>query len=401
MISKVFPTFSSRWKSETQIPRSISAESAPRVLMVTPRYFPCMGGVETHVYEVARRLAALGVQITVLTTDLSGQLPIIEKVDGVTIQRVRAWPANRDFYWAPDIYRIIQEGGWDVVHLQSYHTLVAPLAMFAAVRAKIPYVVTFHGGGHSSGIRNRLRNLQQLLLRPLLARAFRLIAVARFESELYGKRLHLNNEQFVLIPNGCDIAAPPQLNPQAKSSGSADDTITIASIGRLERYKGHQRMIAALPYILKQRPNVRLWIAGAGPYESELIRLATELGVADFVKIRAIPGSQREVMAQEVSKAALVTILSDFETHPIAAIEALALGRPLLVTDTSGLHELAQNGYARAIPLSSTSKEIGEAVVHCLSQPLIPKQLQLPTWDECALSLKDLYLMSLQIREYR
>ena len=42
-----------------------------RLLMVTPRYFPYVGGVETHVYEVARRLADVGVEVTVLTKRLS------------------------------------------------------------------------------------------------------------------------------------------------------------------------------------------------------------------------------------------------------------------------------------------------------------------------------------------
>lgn len=46
-----------------------------RVLQVALRYFPFMGGVETHTYEVARRLARQGVDVTVLTTDTTGKLP--------------------------------------------------------------------------------------------------------------------------------------------------------------------------------------------------------------------------------------------------------------------------------------------------------------------------------------
>ena len=179
-----------------------------RLLMVTPRYFPLMGGVETHVHEVARRLARRGVDVTVLTTNPAGELPSVEDVEGVTVRRVRAWPANRDYYFAPEIGRIVQEGEWDLVHLQSYHTLVAPITMAAARRAHVPYVVTFHPGGHTSQLRNRLRGVQQLLLRPLLAGAERLIAVARFELEMFSRRLHLPHEKFVHIPNGCDIKAP-------------------------------------------------------------------------------------------------------------------------------------------------------------------------------------------------
>jgi glycosyltransferase involved in cell wall biosynthesis len=358
---------------------------ALRVLLVTPFFFPNMGGVETHVYEVARRLARAGVAVTVLTTDRTGQLPGAEEVDGVQIRRVRAWPAQRDYCLAPAIAAVIQSGGWDIVHVQSYHTLVAPLAMWAAWRAQIPYIVTFHGGGHSSHLRNGLRAVQHLLLRPLLARAERLVAVANFEIEFYSQRLRLPAERFVYIPNGADIAKVEGATAPPPHSS------LIASVGRLERYKGHQRVIAALPYILQQRPDIHLWIAGAGPYKSALERLAAKLGVADRVEIRAIPAADRTRMAAELAKAALVTVLSDYETHPIAALEALALGRSLLVTDTSGLRELAERGLARAVPLTSTASQVAAAVLEQLQHPLLPAALTLPSWDACARELLSLY----------
>jgi len=93
----------------------------------------------------------------------------------------------------------------------------------------------------------------------------------------------------------------------------------------------------------------------------------------------------------ELSKTALVVLLSEFETHPIAALEALALGRPLLVADTSGLSELAQRGWARAIPLESSPQQVAAAVVDQLRRPDPPMAIELPTWDQCASGLLSLY----------
>lgn len=352
--------------------------------MVTPRYFPFTGGVESHVYEVARRLVQSGAQVTVLTADPGGRLAAHETQGQIHIWRVRAWPARRDYYFAPGLYQVIQQGDWDLIHIQSYHTLVPPLAMLAARRFKIPYVVTFHGGGHSSRFRNAARRWQRALLRPLLARARKLIAVARFEIEFYGHELGIPGDRFALIPNGSDL---PQVTPRP----SPGDDLRIASIGRLERYKGHQRILAALPQILEQQPNVRLWIAGSGPYETELRRLAMQLRVTDYLQIRAIPAPDRAAMAAELSKAALVTLLSEYETHPIAAMEALALGVPVLVADTPGLRELAEQGLARSIPLASSATQVAEAVLENLRHPPLRKAVRLPTWDDCAASLLALY----------
>ena len=63
-----------------------------RILMVTPRFLPEVGGVEMHVAEVVRRIAASDHGVTVLTTDRSGRLPKEEEWNGVAIRRVRAWP---------------------------------------------------------------------------------------------------------------------------------------------------------------------------------------------------------------------------------------------------------------------------------------------------------------------
>ena len=320
-----------------------------RVLLVAARYFPYMGGLETHVYEVGRRLVRAGVQVTVLTTDVSGQLLTSENMEGMQIRRVRSWPSNKDYYFAPDIYRIITQEKWDLVHCQGYHNLVPPLAMLAARRARIPYIVTFHSGGDSSLLRKALRHLQWMVLRPLLAQAEYLISPSKWEVEFFRERLHLPESQFVVIPNGSyHLPLAPEATGQKKNS------TLIVSVGRLERYKGHQRMIAALPKVQEQVPDVQLRIVGVGPYEATLRKMARELGVARCVEIRPIPPGDGNGMAALLAQADLVTLLSEHEAQGIAVLEALSLQRPVLVANTSALQDFAENDLARAVPLNST-----------------------------------------------
>jgi glycogen synthase len=355
-----------------------------RLLYVTPRFAPLMGGVETHVEQIARRMAGAGLNIHVLTTNPGG-LPAEEVRDGVHIQRVGYWPRQGDLYFAPEMGQVIRRGGWDLVHLQSYHTLVAPMAMLAARRAGIPYLVTFHGGGHSSRMRTAIRRLQHRLLKPLLSQAERLVAVAQFEIPYFSSRLGISPDKFVLIPNGADLPAVPSVD------GTVKNGTVIASIGRLERYKGHHRILAAMPHILHRRPDARLWVAGTGPYEGELRRQAERLGMTERVEIRAVPMAERQQMARELSQVDLVVLLSEYETHPIGVLEALSLGRPVLVADTTGLGELSRKGWARAVPLNSSPQQVAQAALAQMEQPLLPKKLDLFTWDDCASGLLALY----------
>jgi glycosyltransferase involved in cell wall biosynthesis len=352
--------------------------------MVSANAYPVMGGVETHIYEVAPRLRQAGFAVSVLTTDRTGTLPTHDQINGVSIMRVPSWPRDRDYYLAPGVARTIQRGNWNLVHCQGYHTFVPPLAMLASLRAGIPYVLTFHSGGHGSRLRTQLRSIQDLAMRPLLARARRLIAVSDFEADSFSRRLRLPPTRFMTIPNGTEMVLP------AGVSLESDDPSLILSVGRLERYKGHHRVIGALPHVIKLIPEARLRIVGAGPYESELVRFAREHGVADRVEIGSIPPTDRAGMATLLARAALVVLLSEYEAHPVAVAEALALRRRVLVADTSGLSELAKRNLARAIPLNSSPEETAQAVVEQLRSPA-PPQFDLPTWDECAGELGQIY----------
>ena len=61
---------------------------------------------------------------------------------------------------------------------------------------------------------------------------------------------------------------------------------------------------------------------------------------------------ERGELGALVRSSDVVVLLSEYEANPVAVMEALALGRKVVVADTSGLTELATNGYATAVPLS-------------------------------------------------
>jgi len=269
-----------------------------------------------------------------------------------------------------------------MVHVQCYQTFVAPTAMAAAARARTPYVLTFHGGGHSSPFRNAVRRPQLQVMRPLLKRSATLIASADWEIDHYSSMLGLPATKFVLIPNGADLPPAPAEPPRR-------DGKLLVSVGRLERYKGHQHAIAALPEVLRAVPDARLWIAGDGPFEDELRALAERLGVGDKVEIRAV--RDRAAYVAELSGASVAMLLSEFETHPIAAIEAIRLGIPMLVADNSGLAELARKRLAQAVSLDAGGAAHAAEIVRLIHDPPPAPQLEMPTWDDCVDQLMSLY----------
>jgi glycosyltransferase involved in cell wall biosynthesis len=358
--------------------------TVPRVLMVTPRFLPEMGGIEMHVHEVSKRLVMRGYAIDILTTDLSGALPTQESTFGVRVRRIPAWPKGRDYYFAPALRREIASAECDLIHIQGCHTFVAPLAMLAALQKRVPFVITFHSGGHSSRIRNTLRRPQWWALRPLVSHARHCVGVSRYEADFLGAAMHIPHERLTVIPNGAGITSISGLSPTQGGS-------LIVSIGRLERYKGHHRLIEALPEVLRDVPDARLRVLGEGPYKHQLMALIDRLNLHSEVIVGGIPPTDREKLGSVLGSAALVVLLSEYEAHPVAIMEALALGRRVLVTDCSGFREMVDHDAVAAVPRDANRVQVAAAVIANLGKGPLTNPISLPTWDQCAERLAAVY----------
>jgi glycosyltransferase involved in cell wall biosynthesis len=149
--------------------------------------------------------------------------------------------------------------------------------------------------------------------------------------------------------------------------------------------------------VLEREPRARLLIVGKGPYEEELRRQAEELGVGERVEITSVPAGDPEGMAALLGRVSLVVLMSEFESHPLVALEAAAAHRRLLVAEAGGLREIAEDGLGRGIPLDSTPEQIAAAALEELAKPLPAGSPQLTSWDECAVALLDLYGSLLKI----
>lgn len=362
----------------------------PRVLQVVQRFFPELGGTETHVAEVGRRLAARGdVELTVLATDRTGRLPRQESRDGYRVIRRRSYPESLDLYVCPGLVRVIRGGDWDLVHFQGVHTFVPPLGMLSALSARTPYVLSFHSGGHSSTARASLRDVQWKVLAPLLRRADHLIAVSRFEKAYFSRVTGVDPDRFTVIGNGGALPEAPGVVPVPGR---------IVTSGRLERYKGHHLAIEALPEVRRTIPEAHVVVLGTGAYEPELRALAGRLRVTDRVDFRSLPPGERAAMATELGSASVMAALSSYEAHPVAIMEAVTLGLPVVGLDVAGTGDLVEDGLVQGLPPDASTGQIAAALVAALQQvaaagphPHRPVAVDLPTWESGAQTLAGVY----------
>ncbi|MGD2165208.1 MAG: glycosyltransferase [Anaerolineae bacterium] len=172
----------------------------------------------------------------------------------------------------------------------------------------------------------------------------------------------------VLIYNGVDASL---LDERARRecgsclpSRVTRHTPRIGIVGRLTRQKGHRHLISAMNLVVQARC-AHLLIIGAGPFEDHLRRLASELGVQDFVHFL---GSRRDVLGI-LPHLDLLVSSSLWEGFPTVLLEAMAMGVPIVATDVSGSRELVHTGKTGILVPSGEPNALAEAILRMLDEP--------------------------------
>ncbi|CAL9459423.1 glycosyltransferase [Streptomyces sp. enrichment culture] len=304
--------------------------SRPRVLHVTQ---PVDGGVARMVTDLTRAQLAAGLRVAVACP--GGALADRLRALGAD---VRPWAATR----APGpalvgearrLHRVVEEVRPDLVHA---HSAKAGLAGRLAVRGRIPTVFQPHAWSFEAvgGSAARLALEWERWAGRWTART---VCVSEAE-RLRGVRAGLRGPWSV-IPNGVDLArfradAPgcAQHGPAGLRlrHGIAARTPLVVCVGRLCRQKGQDVLLAAWESVLARVPGARLVLVGDGPDRARLAARAP----ASVLFTGAVADAAAWYRAAD-----LVVLPSRWEGMALAPLEAMACGRPVVVTDVDGARE--------------------------------------------------------------
>ena len=227
--------------------------------------------------------------------------------------------------------------------LHSNNTGAEP-APIAARMAKIPNVLgTFHvlPSYDLDGVRNgkRYHLLESLSMRSL-HHAIACCDAARVD---WQARVGFRAEKCTVIYNGIDVKRVERQGTAKvarESMGLPTNGLLIASVGMLHRYKGFAFLIQALPAVLQKFPETQIAIAGTGPQEMELRRMAARAGVSASIHWLGFCGNVRTLL----EAADIYVQPSLVEACPMALLEAGAMGLPVAASAVGGVPEVILDG---------------------------------------------------------
>lgn len=137
----------------------------------------------------------------------------------------------------------------------------------------------------------------------------------------------------------------------------------VVYLGRLSYPKNPQRLMYVLSEVIKQLPNIKVAIIGTGDLEDETKKLCLQLNLCDNITFLGFKKNPYKILKN--SKVMVMT--SRWEGLPMCALEALALGVPIVSTPTDGLIAVVKNGENGY--LSDADDEIVQRIVQILTTP--------------------------------
>jgi len=258
------------------------------------------------------------------------------------------------------IARQVRRRGAALVHANS--TSVLPTAGAAAALAGVPCV------WHVRGLRFR-----RPLMRPYAALADAAVAVSHDVLRASGLRPGVRPELHV-VHNAIDADAfARQARPGSIRAelGVASGEPLLAVVAQLVPWKGHRRFLRALALVRRQWPHAVAVLAGDASlacsprYADELQEMADSLGLGRAVRFLGYRGDVAGVMAD----ADVLVVPSDAEPFGRVALEAMAVGTPVVAVGRGGLPEVVQDGVTGGLTRDLSPEALADAIGRMLSDP--------------------------------
>ncbi len=307
-----------------------------KILLATGIFFPDVGGPATHVRKIAEHLAGLGWKVTVVAFgDHKGSS---ESYRVVRVSR----KSGKLISWFLYTLVIARESfRSDVLYAFDLTTAGIPSAFFAKILRK-PLILRIGGDSiwerivekgerylpmrvyYEQGLFKKDKPTLYHVIRSVVHRADTVVIPCNFLKDIYVNYYDVSENKIKLIRN----PFPPKVSPTLESG-----TFTFLFAGRFVSYKNLPRVLKVFDSITAKHAQARLVLIGDGPEEAALKKQARALGS----KVEMIPKVDQKALFARInaSSVALAPALTEF--NPNFILEALALGKPALISRDNGL----------------------------------------------------------------
>ena len=326
------------------------------------------GGAEVVVLRLSSELRARGHEVVpVLLHGGLGWLGERYREAGFEPQMVRLGRSWIDVACVRELRALFRAQSIDVVHSHEFDMAVYGAA--AAWLARVPHVVTMHGGLTVTKALKR-----RIALRWAMRRSAATVAVSDATRQQFAQDLGVEARAFHVVHNGVPVVAGDAARVRTEFGVSHDDVVILA-VGTLERNKGHRLLLEALVRLQEggRRTPWKLIVAGGrgGDQHQPLLDYVGEHGLEGRVHIVTGRGDVADLQAL----ASVFAMPSLWEGLPMAVLEAMVAGNAIVASATGGIPEAIQDGRDGVLVQPGDVARLSEALGALLEDPGLRSRL--------------------------
>lgn len=333
-----------------------------------------------YFYWPVREAVLRGWEAEVLTFQVNNNQPSEEIIDGI---RVRRCPAGvrkgRPFSW-PFIRALLTTDA-DIVHCHGYAEGRSELSIVLARlhKRKVVFTPHFHTYPYPRPMRERY---DKTLGRFFFNLSDRVIVFTGYTYQQL-QSLGVKSERLLVIPH----VSRPEIFAESTNKKEAGKLLReagvtgsplILGVGQLIERKGWEYTVRCLPSIITHFPEAILLIVGPSqPAEpvfcQRLIRLATELGVLDHIKI--LQDNSAEFIEDAYRSATILTHPSFVESFGLVLLEAMTAGLPIVAHNGTGIPCIVDDGITGYVVDVRDVQSYTDALLALLKDPTLRQQM--------------------------
>ncbi|PHQ41880.1 glycosyl transferase family 1 [Halorubrum sp. C191] len=324
-----------------------------RILRVAPWIYPdTKGGGDYHVHAMSRDQAAMGHDVTVLTTREDESLPRVEETHGYTILRVSPGvtllgndvsPAVARYLWHAD------SEDFDVIHAHSHCYFVTNLAALKRRLGDIPLAITNHG----LYSQNAPERLFSLYLKTLGRWTFNQADVVFCYTDVDKQRVRdLGvSSSIEVVPNGIDTE---RFTPEGPESDLIDaEGPVVLFVGRFAEGKRPWLAVEAFAEVLAEYPDAELYLCGDGSLREDLETQVAELGIEEAVTF--LGHMPYDEMPKVYRSGDVLVLPSRAEGVPRTVLEAMASGTAIVTSQLEQIEDIVNSAGRTVEDMSAES----------------------------------------------
>jgi len=339
-----------------------------RILFVLENYLPNIGGVETIFKNLADGLVNQGHDVSIITHRIKGTKEK-ENIKGVKVYRVNVPPFGPRYWFTflsiPKVIKLAKNA--DIIHTTTFNAAFP--SWIASKILKKPCVITVHevwvGKWMEFTDMNPLNAfLHDLLERMIYSLSFDAYACVSESTKKNLVRVIGSKKNIFRVYNGFDYAL---FNPKnykridKKRLGLNENSFVCLAYGRPGVSKGFDYLIKAVPEVKIKNFQLLLIMSNDRRY-NHITNLINKLKLRN--KIKVLNPVQINELPRYIKTADCVVVPSLTEGFGYSAVEACAMGKPVVVSNTASLPEVVFGKYVLVKPRSSEAIATGVEMVY-------------------------------------